>query len=517
MDRLPRELVEEILQQCVAQGHKNTVLSLRLVCRVFNQILKPIACRTIGLDFSRLNRRSSRKHPDPDALQTIGYQCKGIYIDLLVIRDDLEVDFLEDLFERVPSMTEFCHTLHKKYCMNDYSFTEREYFLIVETVLFNCRGIESLRLNLPIQLVGRHCNVSTRVLANTLKAFATRPEEDSADLETLVVENMTDIGICHLWMNPTDVVNLIKVLESLKHLVFSIRRHETEPQRVMVFGACFWNLLATADRLISLCLIGQNSEDRPPRDVKQTRSRQMSVEEWRARSLPCPKNHIILSNVTCLELKKMELSSDVLVRIAKNLGATLEELYLNEVYLKVEASQTYNQDSKDVLWVGLPNQRPPPEGQWVAMALRCVAPNLRICRASSLAYDRYLREDVPGTPEFDFIDPCGLSRGISQRFIEVVMGIEQPNLPNGDPIEYFPRDSSFDHLTRELKPRAHPPRMTDYDTNTYQLDIANTTSEHLRGIDGTFANINSNTLDELHYIAETACRGMNEMQRRRSQ
>lgn len=88
MDTLPRELLEGILQQCVAQGHKGSVLSLRLVCRVFNQIIKPIACRTINLDFSRLSRRSNAKRIDFDALQTIGYQCKGIYIDLMVIRDD---------------------------------------------------------------------------------------------------------------------------------------------------------------------------------------------------------------------------------------------------------------------------------------------------------------------------------------------------------------------------------------------------------------------------------------------
>lgn len=417
-------------------------------------------------------------------------------------------------------MSDFCHTLHKKYCMTESSFTEREYLDAIEYILFNCRGIERLRLNLPIQLVGRFCNVSTRVLANTLKALAYRPEEDSASLEVLVVENVTDVGICNLWKNPIDVMNLIKVLKSLKQLVFTIRRHESEPQRASFFGACLWNLLATADRLASLCLMGAHSEERPARDVKQTRPRQMSVEEWRSMSLPCPKHHVILSNVTCLELRRMELSPDVLVRIVQNLGATLEQLFLNEVYLKLEQSQTYNRDSKQMLWVGIPNQRPPAEGQgvWVAMAIRCVAPNLRVCRASALAYDRYLREDVPGTPDFDFIDPCGLSRTVSQRFVEVASGIRQPNMPNGDPVEYLPADASHDHLVAAaLKPRTRPPRLVDYDTATYQMDVANTTSEHLRGIDGTFCNLNSNTLDELHYIAETACRGMNEMQRRRSE
>lgn len=88
MDRLPRELIDAILRQCVAQGSKNDVLVLRLVCRVFERTLKPYACRTLGLDFSRLSRLSGFVRPQTDALQTIGYHCKSLYIDLMVLRDD---------------------------------------------------------------------------------------------------------------------------------------------------------------------------------------------------------------------------------------------------------------------------------------------------------------------------------------------------------------------------------------------------------------------------------------------
>lgn len=88
MDRLPRELVELILRQCVAQGAKNHVLELRLVCRVFDRALKPYACRTLGLDFSRLSRLSGFARPQTDALQTIGYHCQSLYVDLMVLRDD---------------------------------------------------------------------------------------------------------------------------------------------------------------------------------------------------------------------------------------------------------------------------------------------------------------------------------------------------------------------------------------------------------------------------------------------
>ncbi|KND90149.1 hypothetical protein TOPH_05132 [Tolypocladium ophioglossoides CBS 100239] len=515
MDRLPRELIDAILRQCVAHGSKNDVLVLRLVCRVFERTLKPYACRTLGLDFSRLSRLSGFARPQMDALQTIGYHCKSLYIDLMVLRDDMEVEFLETVFARMPSMTEFCQTMQKKYCLNESSFTEMDYFDALETMLFNCRDVDRLRLNLPFQLVGRHVNAATMILANTLKAFANRPEEDSADLKVLVLENVTDVAICHLWMNPSDVMNIMSVLAALEHLVMTLRRHENEPPRVGWFGSCMWNLIENAELLKSLCLIGMDHDDRPPRGLKQTKFWQLPVDEWRARSLPAPR--VYLTNLTCLELKRIEILPEVLIKIAEDLGDSLQELYLNELYLKTEQSRDWNQDSQKVLWVGIPNQRPGDDCHWIAMALRCAVPHLRICRASFLAYDHYLRDNVSGSPEFDIADPCSLGRSISQRFVEVVTGVRQPNAPSGEPIEYLPRDFRDDHrLGASLRPRTRAPRIAEYDTNAYQTAVANPTSQWQKSIDGVFANCNSNTLDELHYIAETACQGMNEMHRRRS-
>lgn len=88
MDSLPQELVEAVLEQCVAGGTKNNVLSLRLVCRAFNFGLKPYALRTLNLDFTRLNRALEETRPTYEALQTIGYHCKSIFIDLMVLRDE---------------------------------------------------------------------------------------------------------------------------------------------------------------------------------------------------------------------------------------------------------------------------------------------------------------------------------------------------------------------------------------------------------------------------------------------
>ncbi|PHH73440.1 hypothetical protein CDD80_3821 [Ophiocordyceps camponoti-rufipedis] len=510
MDRLPRELVDAILEQCIALGAKNQVLKLRLVCRTFERTLKPFVCRTLGLDFSRLSRLSGFPRPRIDALQTIGYHCTSLYVDLMVLRDDLEVEFLETVFARVPSMDDFCRTMQSKYCLSDSSFTELEYLDTLQSMLFNCRGVERLRLNLPFQLVGRHVNAATMILANTLKAFAHRPEEDSAPLKSLVLENVTDVAVCHLWMNPSDVMNIMAVVSSLEHLVLTLRRHESEPPRVRWFGACLWNLIENAQRLKSLCLIGMDHESCPPQGLKRTRASQLPADEWRARSLPAP--HLYLSNLTCLELKRVELLPDVFVKLADDLGDTLQELFLNEIYLKTDQWR----GSGKVLWIGVPNQRPDDDCCWIAPSLRRAAPRLRVCRASFLAYDYYEREVDLSSPKLDLDDPCGLKRDLSQRFVEVVAGIRQPDTPQGEPVEYLGRRPGEDEVVTGRRHRTRPLAEEEYDANAYHAAVANTTSRWQKSIDGFFNNCNTNTLDELHYIAETACQGMNEIHRRRS-
>ena len=400
--------------------------------------------------------------------------------------------------------------------MGTTSFTETDFYKMAETMLFNCREVNRLRLNLPFQLIGRHCNAATMILANTFKAFANRPEEDSAPLKVMVLENLSDISVCSLWMNPIDVMNIMTVWQQLEHLVISLRRHETDPTRVGMFGSCLWSMIENAETLRSLCLIGTDQDDRPPRGLKQTKYWQMAVDEWAARSLPLPQVH--LTNLTCLELKRCEIMPHVLLGLAERFGSTLEELYLNEVYLKVQQSRDWNTDSSKVLWVGLPNTRPPEDNKWMAMELRSLLPRLRVCRASFLAYDHYLRDDIiTQHPDFDLIDPCDLYRSVSQRFVEVITGIEQPKSVGGGPVVYIPADAANDHLLSSLQPRRSL-RIVEYDTNAYHTAVGNTTSLwQTRGIDGVFQNCNPSTLDKLHYIAETACQGMNEIHERRTE
>ncbi|OLN81102.1 hypothetical protein CCHL11_09688 [Colletotrichum chlorophyti] len=518
MEKLPRELIDAILQQCVALGPRNNVLGLRLVCRAFDRFLKQFACRTLALEFSRLSKNSPRRQPDIDALQTIGYHCKSMYIDLMVLRDELEVEFLSTIFDRIPSMKQFVQTLQREYCMSPASFTTIDYRDTLETILFNCQFVSSLRLNLPFQLVGHRCNAATMILANTFSAFSRRPE-DSAPLKSLVLENVSDQAVVDLWTNPSDVLAIMRAILHLEHLVLSFRRHEVDPARVAFYGTCIWDLIRNADVLQTLCLSGTD-DDRPPRGLKQTKAWNMTIDEWRARALPAPQ--IVLPCLTALELKRVEITPTVLRRAARNFGCTLRELYLNEVYLKAEQGRNLNEDSRQILWVGLPNQRPSLEDDWVAMTVRESCPHLQICRASFLGYDLYTRDDLPpspasSSPEFDFIDPCGLGRTVAQRFVEVVLGYDQPPQPDGTPVCYLPTLESNDYLLMETRPRLYAPRVTEYDVNAYQTAVRNTTSRWQRSIDGVFPNCNSGTLEELHYIAETACQGMNEIQRQRNE
>lgn len=73
---------------------------MRLVCRAFNKTLKPYACRTLALEFSRLSKANPLPSPEMDALQTIGYHCKSLYIDLMVLRDE-SMFFLFHTFSRI--------------------------------------------------------------------------------------------------------------------------------------------------------------------------------------------------------------------------------------------------------------------------------------------------------------------------------------------------------------------------------------------------------------------------------
>ncbi|EGY21868.1 uncharacterized protein VDAG_03308 [Verticillium dahliae VdLs.17] len=423
-----------------------------------------------------------------------------MYIDMMVLRDEFEVEFLSTLLEPLPSMKEFIHSLQYRYCMSDTSFTEIDYHKRLLDMCFNCDQINRLRINLPCQLVGQRCNTATMILANTFSAFAERFKNmdptgpEPVRLETLVVENITDQTIYNLWKNPSDVRSMIHVFSGLRHAMFTIRRVElADPRILTAWGRFLWEMFRIAESLDSLRLVGTD-DDRPPRGLlKQTKAWATSIMEWRALALPVPPSFHAHPSLTSLALERLDISPMNLQSAAWNFGSTLRILILNEVYLKVEQSTTHNRDTTKSLWIGpaKPAARRRPTCGWP-----CSSASSRQSSSS------------------------GLGRSLAQRFVEVTLGYAQPPSPppTVHPVVFLPEDSSHDHLVANLRPRpAGGLAIADYDANAHHAAVDDPTGRWHRSLDGLYPTSNAGTLHTLHAIADAAFRGMNEIQRHRDE
>jgi hypothetical protein len=114
-----------------------------------------------------------------------------------------------------------------------------------------------LKLNLPFQVVGQQSRTATLLLATTMAALTKRPEE-SKQLNTLVLDHVSDTTLIDICNNPIDLGNTIQVFSGLKHLVLSIKRQEARDWRQIAFTKHLWVLIWKALDLESLCLIGWN-------------------------------------------------------------------------------------------------------------------------------------------------------------------------------------------------------------------------------------------------------------------
>ena len=512
-----------------------------------------------------------------------------------------EVRYLGKIFSRVPTMGVFIDTLRDRYCMSDTSFTELEYRERLGGLLEHAPNLTAVRLNLPFQLISRHCRAATMILGNTIEALAHRRRTRGGLVRprTLVVENLTDSTIMELWHNPRDVRNIIDVFGWLEHLVLSIRRHEDGPAHNLAFSSRFWEMIGKARHLESLCLVGLDIDERDlptaqhiscssssplstpspqsqnprPALVRTSTQHELTRNEWRDRSLPSIVKPPLsmLPYLTHLELRRVEVVAGDLLDTLEWLETSLQELYLDHVYLKNIRSSGEEQAMTSSLWVGLPNVKPPHHHNWVAVRLRQRRSRLRVCRASNLGYDQYIHDGgaepdaVPATWAYDLQDPSGLNRSLEQRFVEVVLGHHQPPAPDGSPVDYLPADPARQPwaLADREAVTVVPPRPTrDNDSNSssgvdstteggsrkgkerltesnqvnetpsqsqcqcprhqwwgveQRLEATpypqNPTSGWMRhGIDGRFANCNPFTLRELQHIADKALEGMSLVQ-----
>lgn len=422
-----------------------------------------------------------------------------------------EVQLLSQYLRDIASMDNFCRALRRRYSFGKTAFTETELLQAIVDVLFYCRDVDRARIYLPFPIVGPKCGVATRVLANALKALASRPEEDSAPLTILVVDNVSDHTLCELWMNPTDVRNMITVLPTLETLVLTVRRQGSSTFPAAGFGVALWSTVFHAAKLKGLCLSDSRVSTGSEGVVNMTTVVEMDHVEWLESGLPGPNLDLPPPPLTYLELKHISIPADDLLRIAKTFGPTLEELYLNNVLLMTQQSQNVNVLSDEHLWVGLPNQNPGPR-LWLAMRFRALMPNLRVCRCSYLGYKLFVDDDSATCDEFDYLDPSGLGRSVSQRFVEVLMGIRQPRLLSGDPLFMHPHDARHDDLLHDLRDRKTRMRISEHDYHAHRLMDEHRLPDYQYSIDGLFRNCTNNSVREMQYITDRIHEGVNAVQ-----
>lgn len=425
-----------------------------------------------------------------------------------------EVEYLSSIFKRIPEMKSFVDGLYERYCMNDASFTETEYRELLGSILEKAMRVEAVRLNLPFQLISKHVHASTMILGNTFEALACRPE-DSAQLKTLVLENLTDIGIVKLWRNPLDVKNIMDTFAHLEHLLMSVRRHEGERYHTIGFQQRLWEMIGKAGKLRSLCLISLNMDELPFQQVKHTSLRDCTLSDWNFRSIPTirkpPKS--VLPYLASLELRRVDIQPCGFLSLFKCFGNSLKELILNHVYLKTICYSHGPPNVAKNLWIGYANERPPANHRWIAMTIRELNVQLRVCRVSNIGYDQYtVGARPPHWPMYDLYDPTGNGRSLDQRFVEVAMGIKQPSKGPDSVVEYLPEELEYTWAYADKERWVM--RRPDWDATSYMSDMENNkTSCWQKTIDGHFPNFNQFTVDELHRFADTACEGMDQVSR----
>jgi hypothetical protein len=249
-----------------------------------------------------------------------------------------------------------------------------------------------------------------------MAALTKRPEE-AKELDTLVLDHVSDTTIIDICNNPMDLGNAIQAFSGLKHIVLSIKRQEARDARQSAFTKHLWFLIRKAVNLESLCLIGWNVK----RDIcTRTHVHGVSANVWNMRSLPF---HVAESRTSSrlrfLELKRVDIDPRSLLNLVAESARSLKELYFNEVYLKVGDN---NASGGSSLWLGHPDLEKREDVIWVAQDLRKIKTlKLDVLRATGLGYDEFDPETNPMHPAYDLVDYSGRNRPFDQRFVEAVL------------------------------------------------------------------------------------------------
>jgi len=148
-------------------------------------------------------------------------------------------------------------------------------------------------------------------------------------------------------------------------------------------------------------------------------------------------------------VKRLDITSQDLLSLLKDNCASLEELYLTEVYLKVNGSLDPNSLS---LWIGLPGTERVEGSIWVAEAMRDMSNlNLNILRVSGLGYDGFDPDANLARGNYDLTDPTGFDKSFDMRFVEAASRKKDIKVPNSSRTASPDLETSILHRTRGLQ------------------------------------------------------------------
>jgi hypothetical protein len=423
-------------------------------------------------------------------------------------------------------MTTLLNSL-RQYCMSETTFDETDFRRVMDGVIQVTPNMARLKLNLPFQVIGRASRTATLLLATTFACFAKRPAEFK-HLETFVLDHVSDSTILDICRNPIDLGNALATVRSLKNLLISIKRQESETAKMSMFASRLWLLISEAADLESLCITGWNVKTTSPSRRRRPR---VDFNEWMMKSLPYPdlENRRIMKHLRYLELKRIDIDPISLKKLIEQHSKSLRELYLNEVYLKVFESTA--------LWIGHGSLHAKPQGCcWVAEDLRKIESlNLDVLRVSGLGYNHFDPGNDHHPETYDLVDPLGLNRSFEERFVEAVFRPTDSDSVQSSKVKLgrAPRPfvftagtnaglnsqsthtansntstpSSHTSALKTVSPGTISTPKANYDVEAFQR-LHNTTSHWKASIDGLFINHNEKALIELQKIISVADKGM---------
>ncbi|KAI1005120.1 hypothetical protein K3495_g3099 [Podosphaera aphanis] len=515
MDCLPIEIIHQILEESVfmSRCENSTITPLRLVCRLFDAILKPIIFKAICLKIPSFIEYKSHRQSD-DCVLRASYYTEALFLDLLLVRDAVEIECLNKLYvlimDRFPEGAPVLSRL-EQCMMNGKTFGEEDFrdlfqvwvFELISNLnhgisctcfedtdslsqrLLQCTpNVHRMKISLPISIFSSNNRTTNKLLSGALECLA----KQRAELRMLVIENLDATSVIEIGRNSLDFMNAERVFSSIQELCINIYRLEARQNESRHY---FWLLLAKSANLKTLCLRGSDIQ----RGTRIANSGPGNLYgRWIVRSFPVSGNDNNWKFLRYLELSCMNVVPGELLELFRQIRYSIKEVYLVEVFLKVFATPDFRTSS---LWTGCIDVKKSTDVVWVAEDLRNIEGlNLNILRASGLGYDIFFPFPSTSEHDFDIQDPLGLGRSLDQRFVDNFFQNENSD----DQLMIREEFGPSEDLVKKTHDRLSLQRSEDYFAEKYQ--IRRNTANYLEDcVNKVFFNFGERDISEISGIS----------------